>query len=182
MADHELNVSSFTARVVASAGATPYAAVLGGLSALQGVKHGGSTERIQAFLNETYAADKMRDSIAARLRRGDTVPGFGHQLYPDKDPRAEVIFELLNEHYANATQLEQANSVMTAVKDLVGDEPNADMALVMMVRVLGLPQGSPLALFALGRTIGWIGHAIEEYEQDRLIRPRARYTGEHPAR
>jgi citrate synthase len=182
MADHELNASSFAARVVASAGSTPYAAVLGGLSTLQGIKHGGATERVEAFLNEIYAADKMRDSIAARLRRGDKIPGFGHPLYPVQDPRAIVIFELLNEYYANSPELAQAQTAIAAVKDLVGDAPNVDTALVIMARVLGLPQGSPLALFALGRTIGWIGHAIEEYEQDRLIRPRARYTGEHPTR
>lgn len=179
MADHELNSSSFTARVVASAGSTPYAAVLGGLSALQGIKHGGATARVEAFLNEIYAADKMRDTIAARLRRGDTVPGFGHKLYPDGDPRAQLILNLLNQHY-DTPELQRINAACAAVKDLVGDTPNVDTALVMMARVLKLPQGSPLALFALGRTIGWIGHAIEQYERDLLIRPRARYIGEHP--
>ncbi|MDQ7034749.1 MAG: citrate synthase, partial [Anaerolineae bacterium] len=181
MADHELNSSSFAARVVASAGSTPYAAVLAGLSALQGIKHGGSTARIEAFLNEIYAAEKMRDTIAARLRRGDVVPGFGHKLYPDGDPRAQLILDLLNRHY-DTPELQRINAAIAAVKDLVGDSPNVDTTLVMMARILNLPQGSPLALFALGRTIGWIGHAIEQYERDRLIRPRARYIGEHPTK
>jgi citrate synthase len=181
IADHELNASSFAARVVASAGATPYAAVLGGLAALQGVKHGGATERVEAFLNEIYAADKMRDALAARLRRGDTVPGFGHPLYPDGDPRAKLIIDLLNEHYADSTEIDRVNATIAAVQELVGDVPTVDAALVLLARVLGLPAGSPLTLFALGRTIGWIGHAIEQYERDRIIRPRARYIGEHPA-
>ena len=81
-ADHELNVSSFTARCVASAGATPYAVVVAGLAALGGVKHGGNTERVEAFLAESEAAGGAREAIASRLRRGEAVPGFGHPLYP----------------------------------------------------------------------------------------------------
>ena len=81
-ADHELNVSSFTARCVASAGATPYAVVVAGLAALSGAKHGGDTERVEAFLAESEAAGGAREAIASRLRRGEAVPGFGHPLYP----------------------------------------------------------------------------------------------------
>jgi len=180
MADHELNASSFAARVVASAGATPYAAVLGGIAAVQGAKHGGVTERIEAFLNEAHSAPRVHDVIASWLRRGEPISGFGHRLYPTGDPRAALLIDLLNEHYADSAEVAFMNSVYQAAQELIGETPNVDTALVMLSRVLKLPAGSALALFALGRTIGWIGHAIEQYARDRLIRPRARYVGEHP--
>jgi citrate synthase len=81
-ADHELNVSSFTVRCVASAGSNPYLAVVAGLAALQGAKHGGMCDRVEALLREVETPDRARETLAARLRRGDEVPGFGHRMYP----------------------------------------------------------------------------------------------------
>lgn len=179
-ADHELNASSFAARVVASAGSTPYASVLAGLSALQGVKHGGYMERVEALLDEISSPEKVRDVLGGRLRRGETIPGFGHALYANNDPRARVLLELLAEQYGDSKEWQVAQAVIKTVDDLIGQFPTIDTALVVLSRVLNLPEGSSLAIFALGRTVGWIGHAIEQYETDRLIRPRARYTGEHP--
>lgn len=179
-ADHELNASSFAARVVASAGSTPYAAVMAGLAALQGVKHGGYTERIRALFNEAGSAKKIREVMASRLQRGESIPGFGHMLYPKGDPRAPVLLEMLAEAYPKSAELAFVNTAIEAAQDLIGEAPTMDVALVAIERVLKLPTGSALTLFALGRTIGWIGHAIEEYEANRMIRPRARYTGPHP--
>jgi citrate synthase len=179
-ADHELNASSFAARVVASAGATPYATVLAGLSALQGVKHGGYIDRVDALFSEVNSPEKVRDVLAGRLRRGEPIHGFGHKLYSEFDPRSQVILELLAEHYPNSSELQLAQTVIDTVADLIGEFPRVDTALVILSRVLALPEGSAMTLFALGRTIGWIGHAIEQYETDRLIRPRARYIGKHP--
>jgi citrate synthase len=87
-ADHELPVSTFAARCVASSEATPYAVVLAGLAALGGVKHGGEVELVEAFLREVDAVGEARAGISGRLRRGERIPGFGHSLYPDGDPRA----------------------------------------------------------------------------------------------
>jgi citrate synthase len=179
-ADHELNASSFAARVVASAGSTPYAAVLAGLAALQGVKHGGYTERIKALFNEAGSAKKIREVMASRLQRGESIPGFGHIIYPKGDPRGRVLLDMLGEHYPNSPELAFTNAAIEAAQDLIGEAPTMDVALVALSRILNLPDGSALTLFALGRTIGWIGHAIEEYESNRMIRPRARYTGAHP--
>lgn len=179
-ADHELNASSFAARVVASAGSTPYAAVIAGLSALQGVKHGGHTERVEALFHEAHSLDNIREVMRARLRRGEHIPGFGHKLYTDADPRAEIILELLTEHYADTPEFAFVRTVIDTAQDLIGEFPTIDTLLVAVSHILKLPRGSALALFALGRTIGWIGHAIEQYETNRLIRPRARYTGVHP--
>lgn len=180
-ADHELNVSSFTARCVASAGATPYAVVVAGLAALGGVKHGGNTERVEAFLAEVETVRDAKSAIAARLRRGETLPGFGHPLYPDGDPRATALLAALARAYPSSEARELTVEAVSATRDLIDERPNVDFALVAAARTLGLPTGAALALFALGRTVGWIGHAIEQYEADRIVRPRARYVGEHPA-
>jgi citrate synthase len=180
-ADHELNVSSFTARCVASAGATPYAVVVAGLAALGGVKHGGNTERVEALLDEIEAADDAERAVAARLRRGEAVPGFGHPLYPDGDPRAEALLAVLAGAYPGSRTRQPTAETAKAVGDLMDERPNVDFALVALARTLRLPPGAALALFALGRTAGWVGHAIEQYQADIILRPRALYVGEQPA-
>src|SRR5829696_5048191 len=163
-ADHELNVSSFTARCVASAGATPYAVVIAGLAALGGVKHGGNTERVEALLAEAESGGDPAGVVAARLRRGEEVPGFGHPLYTGGDPRAAALLAALAANHADSGAFELGEGVAGAVADLMGERPNVDFALAVLARVLGMPQGSALALFALGRMVGWLGHAIEQYE------------------
>lgn len=179
-ADHELNVSAFTARCVASASSNPYAVVLGGLAALEGTKHGGATARIEALFEELRRARDLRKTIADRLRRGDAVEGFGHPLYPEGDPRAVLLLELLEERFPKSKELAFAKSLAAAGKRVLGEEPTVDFALVALSRTLSLPPGTPLVLFAIGRSLGWIAHAIEQYAQDAMIRPRARYVGEKP--
>jgi citrate synthase len=179
-ADHELNVSSFTARVVASSDATPYAVVIAGLAALSGFKHGGNTERVEALFREVDSEAQIARVVAERLRRGETIPGFGHSLYPDGDPRAAVLLELLAGAYPDAVEIRFASHLAQRVSAVVGQRANIDYALVALAHVSRLPQGAPLALFALGRTAGWIAHAIEHYSSGALIRPRARYVGEPP--
>jgi citrate synthase len=179
-ADHELNVSSFTARCVASAGAPPYDVVLAGLAALKGGKHGGATARVDAFLREIGDLKDMRRVIAERLRRGERLPGFGQPLYPQGDPRARTLLQLISKARPHCRATELVSSVVAEVGRVTGEQPNIDFGLTAVARVLNLPAGAPLALFALGRTVGWIGHAIEQYEIDELIRPRARYVGRLP--
>jgi len=180
-ADHELNPSTFTARCVASAGATPYGVVLAGLAALQGSKHGGACERAEALLNEAPHARGAHRAVAARLRRGETMPGFGHPLYPQGDPRGALLVRLVRERCAGSEGVKIATALADAVWALMGERPTVDFGLVTLCRALELPSQAPLALLALGRTVGWIAHAIEQYGEGRLIRPRARYTGEPPA-
>jgi citrate synthase len=179
-ADHELNVSSFTARVVASAEATPYAVVTAGLAALQGVKHGGNTERVEAYIREISSLDRVTTVTAERLRRGEYIPGFGHSLYPHGDPRAKVLLGLLTEAYPNAPEVRFVRALVEQVVTVIDHQPNIDFALAALAYAAHLPSGSPLTLFALGRTVGWIGHAIEQYGSGALIRPRARYVGDRP--
>lgn len=179
-ADHELNVSAFTARCVASAGSSPYAVVIAALSALQGHKHGGQTALVAALLNA--AAHGVRPAIAEHLKTNGNVPGFGHPLYPDGDPRARLLLAMLNERTPQAPAVRLAHEVCTAVDAELGLQPTVDLALVVLGMALDAPRQAPLQLFALGRTAGWIGHAIEQYAHDQLIRPRAHYSGPAPHR
>jgi citrate synthase len=179
-ADHELNVSTFTARCVASAAATPYDVVGAGLAALKGVRHGGHTPRVEALIRELRRPADAEAAVAERLRRGETPPGFGHPLYPRGDPRATVLVEVATELAGGAPALERGLALRDAVRRLTGERPTLDFGLALLGAVLKLPAGGALALFAIGRTIGWIAHALEQYADARLIRPRARYEGPPP--
>lgn len=180
-ADHELNVSSFTAHCVASAGSSPYAVVTGALAAFQGGKHGGASERVAAFLDEVGTPERARETIALRLKRGERIPGFGHPLYPDGDPRGKLLLERLTAAYPNSPAIALANAIIQETGTALEEYPNVDFGLATLARVFALPPDKAVALFALGRTVGWIAHALEEYPHDRLIRPRATYIGPQPS-
>jgi len=174
-------VSSFTARCVASAGSNPYAVVIAGLAALEGPRHGGASARVGAMLASLRRARPLRRAVAERVRRGERIDGFGHPLYPAGDPRAVALLEDLGECCGNAAELRFVLEVADAARTATGDEPNLDFALTAVAHVLRLPPQAPLMLFAIGRTIGWIGHAIEQYGTAQLIRPRAKYVGVQPS-
>ena len=178
-ADHELPVSTFAARCVASSGATPYAAVAAGMHAMGGVRHGGVIELVETLLGEVEGAGSVRDVLAARLRRGEAIPGFGHSLYPGGDPRGAELLRLCADLYPDAAAL--AEGVCGAALEVLGERPTVDLGLAILARTLALPPGGAVAVFSIGRTVGWIGHAIEQYESGALIRPRARYIGEQPS-
>jgi citrate synthase len=120
-------------------------------------------------------------AIRARLQRGESIDGFGHPLYPDGDPRAAALLDLLHASSAPSAELAFLHAFARAAADAGRGHPNLDFALASVGRVLRLPPGAALAVFAVGRTIGWIGHAIEQYATGQLIRPRARYVGVRPA-
>jgi citrate synthase len=176
-ADHELNVSSFTARCVASAGGSPYGVVIAGLAALEGIRHGGTTGRVEILWDSLRQSRDLRSALAARLRHGEELHGFGHPLYPDGDPRAKALLSMLPKCRETAFALRLASEVAAVLEE----QPTVDFALVALRRALGLAQGTALTLFALGRTMGWIGHCIEQYAGGSFIRPRASYTGQKPA-
>jgi citrate synthase len=179
-ADHELNVSAFTARCVASAGATPYAVVVAGLAALQGTRHGGHTARVEALLDEIGTPSQAGRVVSDRLKRGDPVPGFGHPLYPDGDPRGRALLAMTTTALPRSRHVTLGRAVAVEARRHMGEHPTLDFGLVVLARSLGLPRGGGLALFVLGRTAGWIGHAIEQYQSEEIIRPRARYVGVMP--
>ncbi|HEX2189962.1 MAG TPA: citrate synthase family protein [Longimicrobiaceae bacterium] len=178
--DHELNVSAFTARCAASAGATPYGAVVAGLAALGGARQsGGEVERVEALFDEAERTD-VPAMLASRLRRGEGIPGIGHPLYPEGDPRGAALLELLRAADPRSPALLLAERVAGAAGELLGERPVVDFGLVALARALRLPPRSALTLFALGRTVGFVAHALEQYAAGRAIRPRARYTGPPP--
>ena len=178
-ADHELNASAFTARCAASAGASPYDVVSAAIATFKGYKHGGASERVLALFAETETPKAARALVANRLRRGERVPGFGHPLYPAGDPRAALLLRLA-EASGNEAEWQKVRALRRAGSELLHDLPNLDFGLAAVTRTYGLPDQAPVLLFALGRTTGWIAHAIEEYASGQLIRPRARYTGPAP--
>ena len=178
-ADHELNVSAFTARCIASARATPYEVVIGALAAFRGLQHGGVSEQVEALFEEATQTGRLREVFARRLRSAGSLPGFGHPLYPNGDPRATALISLA-ETYGKRSAIEPARRLARTAQSLTGQQPNLDFGLVTLARALDLPRDSSMALFALGRSVGWIAHAIEQYADNQLIRPRARYIGPTP--
>jgi citrate synthase len=178
LADHELNASTFVARCVASTGATPYAVVSAALSALSGRRHGGASASAEALLHEIVQRGNPLSVMAARLARNEYLPGLGQPLYPEGDPRGVALLAAATAAAPAARQL--IENAVAAARQLVPQPPNVDFALAATTTALGLPLGSALAIFVVGRTVGWIAHAIEQYQSDVLIRPRARYTGPRP--
>ncbi len=170
-ADHELNASSFTVRCIASTAASLQACLLGGLAALSGPRHGGMTTRVEHLCKEVEDATNLEAALRARLERGDDLPGFGHPLYPDGDIRASAILGQLGDRG------QRWQSLAHTVENLTGQRPSLDFALVALRRHLKLPVGAALGIFSLGRSIGWIAHALEQRSQGTLIRPRAAYIG-----
>jgi citrate synthase len=169
LADHELNASTFAARVAVSTGAPLSAVVLSGLATLTGPLHGraslGVLELISAVAR-TGADKTVRDWLS----QGRHIAGFGHPLYPAGDPRAVALldqFKLPREYAA----------LRDVVEDVTGERPNVDFALAALTNVYKLPQDAPLILFALGRCAGWLAHALEQVTTGHPIRPRARYIG-----
>jgi citrate synthase len=169
LADHELNASTFAARVAASTGAPIAACLLAGLATLSGPRHGGAGAAAIALVED---AERLGpdEAIARWLAHDRPLPGFGHPLYPEGDPRAEGLF--------CGFGIDDALSrLRDAVLAATGLHPNIDFALAAMTRGLRLPADAPFRLFALGRSVGWTAHAIEQVTSNRLIRPRARYDG-----
>ncbi len=169
LADHELNASTFAARVTASTGASLAAAVLSGLAALSGPRHGGMGAAVRD-LGPQGTAIGVGAVVAAHFARGDPLPGFGHPLYPKGDIRAKVIL-------ANIEVPTIFADIASAAIEAGQGEPNVDFALAAAAAAHALPEDAPFLLFATARTAGWLAHAIEQGASGRLIRPRARYTG-----
>jgi len=176
VADHELNVSAFAARVAASAGADLYGSLSAALAALAGPKHGGFVERIEALVAEIGEPERAPQVVHDRTRRGEHLPGFGHPIYqPHGDPRAAPLLDVARRLAPRDRRVRTIFALIEAMRDAGRPPPTIDVGLVALGAALGLPRAFGIALFAIGRTAGWVAHILEQYEADFLIRPRALY-------
>ena len=178
LADHELNASAFTVRCAASTGLNLYDAIIAGLVALKGPKHGGAGV-LAAQLVKTLVDGDVAPIIRERVALGERFAGFGHGVYKHGDPRAHALLQALSR--AGAAQ-KLTREIPERIAEATGEFVNIDYALAVLVHTLGLAPGNELVLFAMARTVGWIAHACEQLRHGGLIRPRARYIGPAPGR
>jgi citrate synthase len=178
LADHELNASTFTVRCAASTGLNLYDAIIAGLAALKGPKHGGAGV-LASRLVRTLVDNDVAPVIRERVALGERFAGFGHGVYKRGDPRAQSLLDALTR--AGAAR-KFTKEVPERIAEATGEFVNIDYALAVLVHALRLPAGSELALFAMSRTVGWLAHASEQLQHGKLIRPRARYVGAAPGR
>lgn len=168
LSDHELNPSTFAVRIAASTGASLPAAMLGGMAALSGERHGGAGASARAALRATMAGG-METFLSAQEGRAAYDYGYGHPLYPNGDPRARLLLARLAP--SAAPRLAQRR-----LSDRLRLAPNVDTGLAALALAHDLPAEAPFILFAAGRLAGWIAHAFEQVQSGELIRPRARYV------
>lgn len=181
LADHGLAVSTLAVRVAASARAHPYAAVSAGLGALDGPLHGQASTLAHRMLVEVLERGSAGPVVAAHLRAGRPVPGLGHRLYRGEDPRARLLFALLSEVPAAADALAAAHDTLATAARHQPLHANADLALAVLSVAAGMPAEAGEAVFAVGRTAGWVAHALEEYAEEPLrLRPAGVYAGPPP--
>lgn len=173
LADHELNASSFTARVAASTDADPYACVAAALATLSGPKHGSASLEISRFADEVGSPEAAKAAVRALRKKGQVPPGFGHPLYATGDPRTPPLLEAV----ARMSPNRRARTVLAVVAATTDAEPTVDIGLAALVAALGAPDAAGPGLFAVARTAGWLAHALEQRAAGHMLRPRARYIG-----
>ena len=179
-AEHELNASTFAARVAASAGADLYACLSAAVHTLSGSAHGGMCDRVEALIEAIGPKARAARTVREWLGRGEQVPGFGHPLYPAGDPRGALLIELARSHGAHSDAARTAFALLDAMKRGGHPAPTLDAGLVVLCQCLELPRGAAATIFALGRTAGWVAHALEQRAAGYVLRPRAHYVGALP--
>jgi citrate synthase len=179
-ADHELNASTFAARVTAATLADMYAAVTAAVATLAGPLHGGANESVMRVVEDIGAPERAEAWVRRELEAGRRIPGFGHRVYRTCDPRAVVLRELAH-NLAEAAGDRHAFLVTQALEEAVlrlrGLYPNVDLYSGTLYRLLGIPVALFTPTFAVARVSGWTAHVMEQYRHNRLIRPRAEYVG-----
>ena len=176
-ADHELNASSFAARVAASTGADLEACILAALATFSGPRHGAESMRVQALVAEAGTPARARATLLARVRRGETPPGFGHRLYPSGDPRGALLLSLASRAARSPRPLATLQALVREAERLRLGAPTLDVGLLAVAHSLRLPPSAAQVLFCVGRSAGWIAHVAEQRSSGELLRPRARYVG-----
>jgi len=179
-ADHELNASTFAARVTAATLADLYAAMVAAVSALSGPLHGGATEQVMTMLHTVGEPSKAAAYVEERLAAQEKIPGFGHRVYRTEDPRATHLRDMsrrLGEHVDNLRWYEISRAVEEAVMARRQLYPNVDFYSASCYFTMGIPVDLFPTIFAVSRVAGWCAHVMEQYADNRLIRPRAQYVG-----
>ena len=186
-AEHGLNASTFTARVIASTGADVAAAVSGAIGAMSGPLHGGAPARVLPMIQQVEDVGDARKVVANILDHGDRLMGFGHRVYRAEDPRARVLRrtcrELGAQRYEVAAALEQA--ALTELRERRPDraiETNVEFWAAVILDFAKVPPHMMPAMFTCARTAGWCAHILEQKRTGRLVRPSARYVGPAPRR
>jgi citrate synthase len=179
-ADHELNASTFAARVTAATLSDIYSAVTSGIGALKGPLHGGANEEVIRMLLEVGTSDKAVERVHQMFEKKIKIPGFGHRVYRTEDPRATHL-RIMSEALGKSTGHEDLYLMSSRVEETVKGEkklnPNVDFYSASAYYSLGIPIDLFTPIFAVSRMAGWTAHVLEQYHNNRLIRPRAEYKG-----
>ncbi len=182
-AEHEYNASTFAARVVSSTLSDLHSAIAAAIGALKGPLHGGANEAVMEVLREVGTASNAEGWIRKALAEKRRIMGFGHRVYKDGDPRATYLRTLCRE-LAVETHNEDMESMADTIETIVRNEkklpPNLDWPSARLYYYMGLDVDLYTPLFVLSRVVGWSAHVVEQLDNNRLIRPRARYTGPEP--
>lgn len=183
VAEHGMNASTFTARVIASTGAPLLDSVLGALSALKGPLHGGAPGPVLDLLDEMEGESDLFTALREKIARGERLMGFGHRIYRTRDPRADVLKGALS-HLSGSPRLALAQQVeAAALEALRASKPhrpldtNVEFYTAVLLDRLGFSREQFTPLFATGRVLGWLAHSLEQRELGRLIRPDSLYVG-----
>ncbi len=180
-ADHGLNASTFTARVITSTLGDMHSAIVGAIGALKGPLHGGANQRVMEMLLEIGDVKMVRDYIDSMLENKQRVMGFGHRVYRVEDPRAKHLrkySEKLCKKHGQERFYDISHKIESIVTEAKGIYPNVDFYSATVQHAMGIPPEYFTAIFAASRAPGWIAHILEQYADNRLIRPTSRYTGE----
>ena len=175
LADHELNASSFVARVAASTDADPYACVLAALATASGSKHANAWIEVVQFADEVGSPEAARAAVRALRKKNRVPPGFDHPLYPAGDPRCPPLLEAARAEKKISAR--RARTLLAIVDATTDARPNVDVGLAALVAALGCAPEAASGLFAVARTAGWLAQALEQRALGVLLRPRARYVG-----
>ncbi|HZU13542.1 MAG TPA: citrate synthase [Chloroflexota bacterium] len=179
-ADHELNASTFTARVAASTLSDMHSAVVAAICTLKGPLHGGANEAVMRTLEQIGEVQNVTGYVRQALERKERIMGFGHRVYKEGDPRAKWL-KKMSEQLAQAKGdpkwFDMSNRMEEEVTREKGLLPNVDFYSASVYTYLGIPRDLFTPIFAMSRASGWIAHILEQYADNRLIRPRAEYVG-----